>query len=129
MRLIDKRFKVSRREMLRSGGAVAAAATVAPVTVVTGKAFAATPVALSEESFKTLVQMARDIYPHDKIADRYYAAVIEGLDASAKSDAALKTMLAEGVTALDAKALGMKYGSYSSVPTEEERVAILQAIE
>jgi hypothetical protein len=129
MRLIDKRFKVSRREMLKSGGVVAAAATVAPAAVITGKAFAAAPVALSEESFKTLVQMARDIYPHDKIADQHYAVVVEGLDAGAKSDAALKTMLEEGVIALDTKATGMKYGSYTAVTTEDERVAILKEIE
>jgi hypothetical protein len=129
MRLIDKRFKVSRRDMLKTGGAAAAAATVAPAAVITGKAFAATPVALSEGSFKTLVVMARDIYPHDKIADQHYAAVIESIDASAKDDAALKTMLEEGAAGLDAKAAGMKYESYASVPNEDERVAILKEVE
>lgn len=46
MRLIDKRFKISRRDMLRTGGAVAAAAAVAPTGVISGKVFAAEPVAL-----------------------------------------------------------------------------------
>ena len=52
--------------------------------MISGKAFAAAPVAVSAESFATLVKMARDLYPHDKIADNYYAVVIEGIDAAAK---------------------------------------------
>ena len=126
MRLIDKRIKVSRRDMLRATSAVAAAATVLPVSVVK----AAEPVALSRESFATLVKMARDIYPHDKIADKYYAAVVESLDKAAKDDAALKTLLEDGVTELDKKAAGLKNaGGYSATSSEDERVAILKEIE
>ncbi len=125
MRLIDKRVKVSRREMLVSGGAVAAAATVMPMRIVK----AAEPVALSKESFATLVKMARDVYPHDKIADKYYAAVIDSLDKAAKDDAALKTLLEEGVAQLNDKAAGLKHSGYAGVPSEEERVAILKEIE
>jgi hypothetical protein len=129
VRLIDKRFKVSRRDMLRSSAAVAAAASVAPAVVVSGKAFAAAPVALSADTFDTLVKMARDIYPHDKIADTYYAVVIDGFDKSAKDDAALKTLLEEGVSDLNAKAAGLKHASYLDVPSEVERVALLKEIE
>jgi hypothetical protein len=127
MRLIDKRIKVSRRDMLRATSAVAAAATVLPAVSVVK---AAEPVALSRESFDTLVKMARDIYPHDKIADKYYAAVIESLDKAAKDDAALKTLLEEGVTQLDKKAAGLKNaGGYGATSSEDERVAILKEIE
>lgn len=126
MRLIDKRVKVSRRDLLRSGTAVAAAATVMPVSLTQ----AAEPVALSKESFATLVKMARDLYPHDKIADKYYAAVIESLDKAAKDDAALKTLLEDGAAELDKKAMGLKNGGgYGAMSSEEERVAILKEIE
>jgi hypothetical protein len=94
-----------------------------------GMAKAAEPVALSKESFATLVKMARDLYPHDKIADKYYAVVVESLDQAAKDDAALKTLLEDGVAQLDVKATGLKHGDYGSVPSEEERVAILKEIE
>lgn len=129
MRLIDKRPKVSRRDMLRTGGAVAAAASVLPATIVNHAAFAAEPVALSQDSFATLVKMARDLYPHDQIADKYYAAVITDLDKAAKDDAQLKALLEDGVTALNQKATGLKYGAYANVTSEEERVAILQEME
>lgn len=125
MRLIDKRVKVSRRDMLVSGGAVAAAATVMPIGIVK----AAEPAALSKDSFATLVKMARDVYPHDKIADKYYAVVIDSLDTAAKDDAALKTLLEDGVAQLNAKAAGLKHGGYGDVPSEAERVAILKEIE
>lgn len=125
MRLIDKRIKVSRRDMLRTGGAVAAAATVMPVAIVK----AAEPAALSKASFATLVKMARDVYPHDKIADKYYVVVIESLDQAAKDDAALKTLLEDGVAQLNEKATGLKYGGYDSVSSEDERVAILKKME
>jgi hypothetical protein len=128
VRLIDKRFKVSRRDMLRSGAAAAAAASVTPA-VMGGKALAAAPVALSAETFDTLVKVARDTYPHDKIADSYYAAVIDSLDKAAKDDAALKTLLEQGVGDLNLKAAGLKHASYLDVPTEVERVALLKEIE
>lgn len=125
MRLIDRRVKVSRRDMLVKGGAVAAAASVMPMSIVR----AAEPVALSKDSFATLVKMARDIYPHDKIADKYYAAVIDSLDKAAKDDAALKTLLEDGVAQLNEKAAGLNPGGYASIASEEERVAILKEIE
>jgi len=125
MRLIDKRVKISRRDMLKNSGAVAAAATVMPIGVVK----AAEPVALPKESFATLVKMARDVYPHDKIADKYYAVVVESLDKAAKDDAALKTLLQDGVTELDKKATGLKHAGYAAVSSEEERVAILKEME
>jgi hypothetical protein len=129
MRLIDRTPKLSRRNLLRTGGLTAAAAVVAPTAALTGKAWAAAPVAVSTDSFATLVKMARDIYPHDKLADQIYAKVIEGIDAAAKDDAAAKTLLEDGVVALNKAAMGMKYTGYNDVPTEDERVAILKAME
>lgn len=125
MRLIDKTPKVTRRNLLRSGGATAAAIVAMPASVITGKAFAAAPEALSLDTFNTLVKMARDIYPHDKIGDAIYAKVISAHDVAAKGDAAKKTLLEDGVAALN-KAAG---GTYSGVADEADRVKLLQAIE
>ena len=129
MRMIDKRFKISRRNVLKTSGAVAAAATVMPGGVASGAAATAAPVAVSADSFATLVKMARDIYPHDKIPDQYYAAVIAGIDTAAKDDAALKTMLEEGVADLDRKAQAAKGSGYAVVSGEPDRVALLKEIE
>jgi hypothetical protein len=115
--------------LLRSGGLTAAVAVVAPAATLTGKAFAATPVAVSTDSFATLVKMARDIYPHDKLADDIYAKVIEGIDAAAKDDAAGKALLEDGVTALNTAATAAGGKSYNDIAKEEDRVAILKAME
>lgn len=129
MRLIDKTPKVSRRTLLRTGGATAAAAAVAPAAVMSGKAFAAAPAALSAESFATLVKMARDLYPHDKLADALYEKVIMTHDAAAKDDAAKKQMLEKGVQLLDGLSERMGYGKYKAAAKEEDRVAVLKELE
>lgn len=129
MRLIDRTPKVSRRNFLRTGSITAVAAAVVPVAAISGKAWAAAPVAVSPASFATLVKLARDIYPHDKIADQFYAKVMEGIDAGAKDDAAAKAMLEDGVAALNKAATDMKHPSYAEMPNEVDRVAILKTME
>jgi hypothetical protein len=126
MRLIDKRVKVSRRTVLKTGAAVAVAA---PAAVVTGEAIAASPVAVTNEEHKTLVRMARDIYPHDRLSEAVYAKVVDGLDAAAKDDAEARKLLKDGVAALDNAALAMKHASYNAIKSEDERVEILKGME
>ena len=129
MRLIDKTPKLSRRTLLRTGSLTAAAVAITPTSVVTGKAWAAVPIAVSAENFATLVKMARDIYPHDKLTDQHYAKVIEGIDAAAKDDAAAKEMLEKGVAQLDGISERMGHGKYATIAKEEDRVAVLKEIE
>jgi hypothetical protein len=109
---------------MRTGAMTAAAVAVAPV-----RAFSAAPVALSADSFATLVKMARDLYPHDKLADAFYAKVISGHDAAAKEDAAKKTMLEDGVKQLDGLSERMGYGKYTGAAKEEDRVAVLKVLQ
>jgi hypothetical protein len=90
-------------------------------------AWSATAEALTPETFATLVQMSRDIYPHDRLEDRFYAVAVSALDSAAKTDAALKAMLEEGAASLD-KAAAAKT-AYIKLGSEEERVVILKGIE
>ena len=129
MRLIDKTPKVSRRTLLKSGGITAAAVALAPTAALTGTTWAAVPIAVSAENFVTLVKMARDIYPHEKLTDQHYAKVIEGIDAAAKDDAVAKDMLEKGVALLDGLSERMGHGKYATSAKEEDRVAVLKEIE
>ncbi len=116
---------MTRRELLASGTAFGAALVVGPGFVAhTGEAWAAEVTALKPESFATLVQMARDIYPHDKLGDRYYAAAVKGHDTD---DAA--PMIEEGIAALNASAVAAGNPSYLETGWEIDRVALLRAIE
>ena len=48
----------------------------------------------------TLVKAARDIFPHDRLADKYYVVACAGYDALA-ADAGKKALLTDGVARLD----------------------------
>jgi hypothetical protein len=121
---------VSRRSLLKSAGATLIVAAVTPAGLILGvdRAWFEAPEALNPDTFATLVQMSRDIYPHDQLEDRFYAAAVSALDAGAKSDAALKTTLEEGVAGLDKSAMGVKSTGYRGLADEADRVALLKAI-
>lgn len=118
---------ISRRTALKAAGAGLIVAGTGTGGMVYGHndAWAATAENLDADTFATLVQMSRDTYPHDRLEDKFYAAAVSGLDKAAKDDAALKTMLTDGVAGLN-KAAG---GSYSGVTDADKRVALLKAMQ
>lgn len=129
MRELDKGPSVRRRTLLTSGGATAFGAMMLSGTTIIGPnaAWAVEVSNLKPETMATLVQMARDVYPHDRLADRYYVAAVMPYDAAAGDDAALKTMLEDGVADLDSTAAGRYDRSrYVDVSWEADRVAILR---
>lgn len=129
MRHIDKQPKVSRRAFIKAGGASLIAMQIIPGGLITGKAWAATPQTLKAESYATLVQMSRDLYPHDRLADSYYAAAVNGLDQAAAADAALRDMLEAGVAEFDAAAQTAHGTKYLDLPWERDRVTLLKSSE
>ena len=118
----------SRRDVL-SKGAVAglgAALVVSGGAVLSSdRAWGLEAKALKPETMATLIQLARDIYPHDRLEDKYYAIAVKGHDEKAASDEAYKAMIEEGIADLDNRA----GGSYRSMGWETDRTAILRDIE
>ena len=53
---------------------------------------------------KTLILVARDIYPHDKVPDRFYAIAMKTYDEKAAADPAAKAATEAFVAALDGAA-------------------------
>ena len=131
MREVDKRTRVSRRVFLRSGATIvpAAALAVAGMTIDAGETWAQSAKTLKPHTMATLARMARDIYPHDRLADVYYIKAVSGYDALAAKDAKLAKMIEDGVTALDAAAQKSHKTTYMTVPWEDNRVALLAAAE
>lgn len=132
MRMLDKRPQIARRSFLRGSGLGALGATVAPLSVLSmapASAQAQSFPVLGAETGNTLVRMAHDIFPHDKLPDRYYLHAEAPYDAAAAKDPALHALLRDGVAALDASAMKLYAKPYVQVPTEPERVVLLQAIE
>ncbi|MGL4396450.1 MAG: gluconate 2-dehydrogenase subunit 3 family protein [Hyphomicrobium sp.] len=128
MNLIDKTPKVDRRSFMATTGAAALVISANAVMCPT-EAWAVEAKNLKPETVRTLIKMARDIYPHDRLADRFYAVAVKGLDGKSTEGAPLKTQLEEGVAKLDAAAKAAHGVGYADVGWEHQRVALLRAIE
>ncbi len=121
----NERKGLTRRALLaRSVAAGALTVTGAGFIAAPDAAWALEVTAISEHEMATLLQMARDIYPHDRIADSHYAVAVKGYDAEDR-----KAMVSEGVAALDAAAQAAGQADYVSTGWEEDRVKLLQSME
>ena len=120
---------VSRRVFLRRSSELSFAAAV---TITAGGAllnasesWALDVRGLQPQTMKTLILIARDIYPHDKVPDRYYAIAMKSYDEKAATDAATKAQIESFVAGLDAA--GGK-GGYAGLSWESQRVALLRTV-
>src|SRR5271169_973696 len=132
MKVIDRasaptKESLSRRGFLQRsalGFAVAVAITPAGALLNVSEAWALDVKGVRPETMKTLILIARDIYPHDKVPDRFYAVAMKSYDEKAAADPAVKAEIEAFVGALDAAA---GPGGYVGVGWEAQRVALLRA--
>jgi hypothetical protein len=131
MRVLPKVVTWSRRGFLRGGGLALGAAAVAPAALAMPAADGLVGAfhTLGPATGKTLLRMARDVFPHDRLADRYYAEAIAPYERAATKDAALKSLIQDGVAQLDRAAQARHGRPYAEVAAESDRVALLTAIE
>lgn len=123
----QRRPGLSRRELLKRGTAAGALLIVSGSAVLsTTEAWGIEPGSLKPETMATLIQVARDIYPHDQVPDKYYAIAVKSHDEAAGTDPKHKEMIEAGIADLDQRA---GEGGYAGLGWEEERVKLLQAIE
>jgi hypothetical protein len=116
---------VTRRQLLSR-------ATAAGASFVVGAGFVAAPnaawavdvEAINPEAFATLIQMARDIYPHDKVSDDFYVIALKGYDSNEGAES-----IELGVAELNAAARKMGFDGYLATGWERDRVDILRSIE
>lgn len=120
-----------RRSFLTRGSLVVAGAGMLTLGVggglVAPSAWAAS--AVGDHASETLLRLARDIYPHDTLADKYYTQVLLPLGEKAAKDKALATLLTEGVETLDREARARFKTPYLNVEQETDRVDILRDME
>jgi hypothetical protein len=130
MREVDRRSKYNRRVFLKGAAAAAPVVVVAASTgLAVEDAWADDAAALTPATLKTLVKVARDIYPHDFLGDSYYITAVKPWDAKAAKDPAIKAMINDGVSRLDQDAHDHHKLPYAEVPWEADRVVLLQGIE
>jgi hypothetical protein len=116
---------LTRRALLKRATAAGATFVVGTGFMAASNAAWATELSsLKPETFATLVQMARDIYPHDQIADEFYVVAVKGYDTPEAAPG-----IEAGIAALDAAARGKGHASYLAAGWERDRVDILRGME
>jgi hypothetical protein len=131
MRVLPKVVTWSRRGFMRGGGVALGLAAIAPGAVAKPAADGLTASfrTLGPATAKTLLQMARDVFPHDRLADRYYVEAISPYEQAAGKDKVLATLIRDGVRDLD-RAATKRFGKpYAQVAPEADRARLLQAME
>lgn len=135
MRLVDKTPKkphVTRRAFLKGSGIASVGISVIPASALltsANEAFAQSFKSLGPGAAKDLLRMARDIFPHDKLAEKYYMQAIQPYEDAAAKDAATRKLFVDGLANLNATAKKMHGKAYAAIPEEEKRVEVLKAIE
>jgi hypothetical protein len=125
MRVVDRRPNVTRRIVLR-GGAMAIPGIAAGMTIVPDAGWAQAAQNLLPATLTTLARAARDIYPHDHVADSNYIVAVAGYDTDKPE---VRDLMTKGCAALDAEARKRHGVAYLSVVQESDRLAILKAKE
>ncbi|KRR17507.1 Twin-arginine translocation pathway signal [Bradyrhizobium lablabi] len=130
MREVDRRSKYDRRVFLKGAATTVPAVAIATSTGLgVSDAWADDASTLTPATLKTLVKMARDIYPHDFLGDSYYITAVKPWDGKAAKDPAVKSLINDGVAQLDQAANERHKVPYVQVSWENDRVALLQRIE
>lgn len=116
---------LSRRQLLsRSIAAGASFVVGAGYLAAPDAAWATEVAALQPETMATLVQMARDIYPHDRVPTEFYVIAVKGYD-TAEAAAEIEA----GIAGLNAAAQGKGHASYLAMGWERDRVDVLRGME
>lgn len=127
---VEHAYALDRRDFLgRSILASAAIAVSGNVLIHTSEAWGLEAQGLQPETIRTLIKLARDIYPHDSLSDKYYAIAVKPYDEKAAKDPANKALIETGVSTLDSLAMAQHKVPYIGIGWESPRVAILQMVE
>jgi hypothetical protein len=122
-----------RREfMRRSGAAVAGLGALAAGgtgLLAPAETWAQSMSCFSAAEARTLLQMARDTFPHDQLGDGPYLTVVEMFDGACNKDSGLATMMQSGVKALNELAMRKSRREYTAITSESERVGLLEQMQ
>ena len=122
---MDSPKGLTRRQLLSRASAAGASFVVGASFIAAKDAAWATELgAIAPDTFASLVQMARDIYPHDKVPDENYVLAVKGYDTADSAD-----MIGQGIAALNARAQELKGANYLDLGWERDRVDVLRSME
>lgn len=119
-------LELRRRHFLKVAGGSAFMSLVAGTGMgaLSTEAWSAPLKSLTDHEGRTLLMMARTLFPHDFLADSYYMNVVSSIDGKASGDAATRSAVADGVKKLDAA-----YKGGFKNASEKARVRVLKTME
>ncbi|MGH1432602.1 MAG: twin-arginine translocation signal domain-containing protein [Neptuniibacter sp.] len=125
----SEKGQLNRRSFLKGTGAAvfSAAALSSGLGLFSSDTYAAQRI--GKHGNATLLQMARDIYPHDKIKDKYYQQVVAPLAKESSDNADTLKLIEDGLKQLDKLAVDQHGVTYLKVKKESDRALILKTIE
>jgi hypothetical protein len=118
--------KFSRRGFLRGSAATVAAVAVGGPNLLAAGAEAS---GLTSDESRALVKFTRDLFPHDRLDDSFYAKAIAPLQDETAKDAATRKLLADGIAQLNAATMASAGKPFAEVSDENVRVAAIKQIE
>ncbi len=131
MKLLNWTRRFSRRGFLAGTAATVAAVAATGGTVLADAQAASHTDArgLRPEEVRTLLKFTRDLFPHDRLDDSFYARAGAPLQEEAAKDASTKRLLSGGIDQLNRFAMASSGKPYVDVSEETARVAIVKKIE
>jgi hypothetical protein len=126
--LTGARAGLDRRQFIARSAAAAVIVVMGGALIHSREAWGLEVKNLKPNTMRTLVKAARDIYPHDRLADKYYAIAVKSYDEKAEADQALRSMVEEGIANLDELARAKHGVPYADVGWDEARTALLQQV-
>ncbi len=116
-----------RREFLQKSAMVivgTAVAATAPAAAASNDQWPAPLKKLSPAQARTLLKMARQIFPHPKLDDTYYITTVTDLDSEATASPETAKLLSDGIAQLQSST-GGKFDNL----TPEQQTVVLAAIQ
>ena len=131
MKEMEQPRKVSRRGFLTGGAAaiVAVAFTGTTVLLDPGGAWAVELPSLKPEEARALLKFVHDLFPHDQLAEVYYANAIAPLNDEAAKDPSARQLLVDGIAQLNRLAQAAGGADYTDVRDEKIRVWAIKKLE
>ena len=131
MKLLDWASKLSRRGFLAGGAVTIAAVAVTGTAILTDTTAAAAtePSGLNPEEVQALIKFVRDLFPHDRLEDMFYANAIAPLNDEAAKNPSVKRLLADGIAQLNRLASAAGGKIYADLSDEKMRVGAIKQIE
>jgi hypothetical protein len=123
----NKNSSISRRKFLGSVGCGVAGTVVATTMIgsVTASENKASTISMPDSGHisQTMLKLAKDIYPHEMLENKYYQKIVDNL---AKQE---KKLIGEGIAMLDQLSNEKLGQPFLNVGYEPDRIRILRSIE